>query len=78
MAKKITYKDVKCDESNDAYNICCANTGITSLDGCSEEITGYFDCSGNRLVTLEGGPKIVEGNFDCSKNLLTSLKYSPK
>lgn len=41
-------------------------------------VTGSFECNGNKLTSLEGAPKSVGGNFDCRSNQLTSLEGAPK
>ena len=48
--------------------------GLTTLAGCPQHITGYFDCRGNfKLSSLVGGPQRVDGDYDCSFNQLTDL-----
>lgn len=51
---------------------------LVSLEGCPEEVDGYFDVSYNELTTLEGAPEYVGKHFDCSGNKLISLKGCPK
>lgn len=51
---------------------------LVSLEGCPEEVNGYFDCTYNKLTTLEGAPEYVGKHFDCSVNELISLKGCPK
>lgn len=36
------------------------NKQLTSLNGCPQEVGGYFWCSRNKLTSLEGGPKELE------------------
>jgi Leucine-rich repeat (LRR) protein len=59
-------------------NLILENKQLTSLEGCSKEVTGDFSCCGNILTSLEYCPKIVDGDFTCSYNQLTSLKWSPE
>ena len=41
------------------------------------EVTGYFNCNGNKLTTLKGSPKYVEDGFYCGYNDLPSLEFGP-
>jgi len=55
----------------------CDNAGLTTLDGCPEEVVGYFSCESNKLTNLIGGPKIVNGMYFCRENPLTSYNGLP-
>lgn len=52
--------------------------GLTTLEGCPEEVDGCFDCSRNRLTSLECAPKKVTDGFFCDRNRLTSLEGAPE
>jgi len=43
-----------------------SDNSLTSLDGCPEEVNGYFKCNDNKLSNLIGGPVKVTGDYDCS------------
>ena len=51
----------------------CANLGLTTLEGCPEEVGDQFDCSYNKLHNLIGAPKVVMGDFICGYNQLYTL-----
>ena len=42
------------------------------------EITGSFDCSGNKLSTLKNCPQKIGKSFNCASNKLTSLEGCPE
>ena len=48
----------------------CSNLGLTTLEGCPEEVGDQFDCSYNKLHNLIGAPKVVMGDFICENNQL--------
>ena len=53
---------------------------MKSLKGCPVEISGHFDCAGNKISDLLGCPIKVSGDcdFSCNDNCLTSLVGCPK
>ena len=51
---------------------------LTTLKGCPQKITGFFDCSYNNLKSLEYGPEYVGENFKCVSWNLTSLRGAPE
>ena len=59
-------------------NVNIVENKLLSLEGCPEQITGYFNCSYNKLKSLMGGPKIINGDFACTHNGLTSLVGGPE
>lgn len=56
----------------------CSRAGLTTLEGCPEEVDRDFFCIRNSLSTLEGGPTKVGQNYFCGMNGLTSLKGCPE
>jgi len=42
--------------------------GLTTLYGAPGEVSGTFNCSGNKLTSLEYCPTLVCGDFDCGQN----------
>lgn len=52
-------------------------SGLESLRGFPEKVTGGLDISQNNLTSLKGCPKEVGGGFNCSNNKLTSLEGGP-
>jgi hypothetical protein len=55
----------------------CANSRLTTLEGCPTHVGDNFDCSGNMLTSLEYVPTHVAKNFRCSDNQITSLAHAP-
>ena len=56
-----------------------ANCKLKSLEGCPENVQGFFDIDGNDITSLEGAPKFIFGNFYCSHcSKLKSLKGGPE
>lgn len=51
-----------------------SNNGLTSLEGCPERVSMFFDCSVNKLKTLRGCPRSVGGSFFCDDNELINLE----
>jgi hypothetical protein len=57
----------------------CANSGLTSLDGCPLVVDMNFDCRNNRITNLVGGPQSVGLTYFADQNLLLrSLTGLPK
>jgi hypothetical protein len=56
----------------------CAFTGLTSLEGCPDDVGGNFFASSINITSLEGAPTIVGGHFGCSNTKIKSLKGAPK
>ena len=54
-------------------NVQVDNSGLDSLYGCPQHITGNLSCGFNKLTTLVGGPDRVDGHYDCQNNQLTDL-----
>ena len=53
--------------------------GLTSLEGCPEEITGTFNAGSNKIENLIGGPKKVGKSYNVNGNTkLISLEGSPE
>jgi hypothetical protein len=52
-------------------------SGITSLEGCPEIVTGMFNCSNTKLENLKNSPLVGE-SFHCDSCGLTSLEGSPE
>lgn len=52
--------------------------GLTSLKGCPEEITGFFNCSKNPIKTLAYGPKKVGAYYGAEGCGLTSFVGLPE
>ena len=59
-------------------NFDCSFSGLTSLEGCPEEVGKDFWCDSNNLTSLKGAPKEVGGHFICNSNNLTSLEGAPE
>ncbi|NBO36008.1 hypothetical protein EBU91_00450 [bacterium] len=54
-------------------------TGVTSLQGCTPDVTNVFDCSGTSISNLTGGPKNIVTKYivnNCPN--LTSLEGAPE
>lgn len=56
----------------------CANSQLTTLEGCPTHVGETFDCSQNALTSLMHAPGHVGKNFRCSNNQLTSLAHAPR
>ena len=54
-------------------NIDCRNNQLTSLEGCPQQVGGWFYCDNNQLTSLEGCPQEVGGGFDCRNNSITII-----
>ena len=53
--------------------------GLTSLEGCPEEVTGIFSAANNKIENLIGGPKKVGRSYTVNDNSkLVSLEGSPE
>ena len=53
--------------------------GLTSLEGCPEEVTGTFNASNNKIENLIDGPKKVGKSYNVSgNNKLVSLEGAPE
>ena len=53
--------------------------GLTSLEGCPEEVTGIFSAANNKIENLIGGPKKVGKSYNVNGNSkLISLEGSPE
>jgi len=50
-------------------NFTISYCGLTSLDGCPNEVGGTFNCDWNNLKTLEGCPSKVNGDFCAYNNI---------
>lgn len=55
-------------------NFDVTGCGLTSLEGCPEQIDNNFSCSFNSLESLNHGPTIVRGFYNCADNHLTTLE----
>ena len=75
---------VKNYKINDDYSInvdgkvSFYNMGLSKLPLCFNNVSGFFECGGNKLTTLEGSPKEVGGHFLCADNELDTLEGGPK
>lgn len=57
----------------------CSDIGLTTLEGCPDEVYGSFSCSFNNIENLIGGPAQVHGYYYSSHNtFLTSLEGCAK
>ena len=54
-------------------NFYCYKNKLTSLEGCPQKLTEYFDCSNNKLISLQGCPQKVGKNFNCNNNPIRDL-----
>ena len=53
--------------------------GLTSLEGCPEEVTGTFNAGNNKIENLIGGPKKVGRSYNINDNKkLVSLEGAPE
>ena len=53
--------------------------GLTSLEGCPEEVIGAFNASNNKIENLIGGPKKVGRSYNINDNKkLVSLEGAPE
>lgn len=53
--------------------------GLTSLEGCPQEVTGTFNASNNKIENLIDGPKKVGKSYNVSgNNKLVSLEGAPE
>ena len=53
--------------------------GLTSLEGCPEEVTGIFSAANNKIENLIGGPKKSGRSYNVNENSkLVSLEGSPE
>ena len=64
---------------NVAGSVDFSNCKLKSLEGCPENVQGFFDIDANDITSLEGSPKFIFGNFYCSNcSKLKSLKGGPE
>ena len=58
-------------------NCDISNSGVTSLNGMTQHIGGYFQCNDNKCKNLLGGPQYVGKDFIVRRNGLESLEGIP-
>jgi len=58
-------------------NLILSDSGITSLEGCPEIVTGSFYCTNTKIQSLKDSPLVGE-SFICDSCNLTSLEGSPE
>lgn len=64
---------------NIAGSVDFSHCKLKSLEGCPENVQGFFDIDGNDITSLEGAPKFIFGNFYCSNcSKLKSLEGGPE
>jgi len=59
-------------------NVNLSQMELTKLPIKFNNVSGDFECQGNKLTTLEGAPQSVGGGFYCFNNKLTSLEGGPQ
>ena len=52
--------------------------GLVRLPIRFRNVTGRFECSGNKLTSLKGAPVSADGGFFCGNNQLASLAGAPQ
>ena len=78
--KKYTEEELNSMSVIKVKDLGLSDKGITKLPSwvAKCEVSGDFDCAGNRLTSLKGAPKKVGGDFYCDGNKLTSLDGAQK
>lgn len=54
------------------------NKKLISLEGCPEQVNGYFSAQDCKITTLEHSPISINGSFNVLDNPLLSLKHDVK